>query len=75
MIDNKTLYEILDKDNLTDVEMIEVLIRYIFDRKNVEIKINRPIDLYNVQLVNIMYNCALSWYRNKPVEDENTENK
>ncbi len=39
----KEVKEIIDKQELSDVEVISVIEQYIFDLKGVVIKINRPV--------------------------------
>ncbi len=62
MLNNKEIKEILAKNELADVEQIAVIERYIFDKKGVELNINRPNNVLLVQLMDHMYNCALKYY-------------
>ncbi len=39
----KEVKEIIDKQELSDVEVISVIEQYIFDLKGVVVKINRPV--------------------------------
>jgi chromosome segregation and condensation protein ScpB len=62
MVTNEEIKEIVKKNKLSDVEQIAVIQRFIFDKKGKEVKINRPQDIYRLQLMNQMYDVALKYY-------------
>ena len=41
---------------------IQILQRYIFDRKNQQIEINPPRTIVQAQLYHQMVRCAIDWY-------------
>lgn len=52
----------LDMPNNT--QKVAVVQRYILDKKNQEIKINMPMDLMNLQLMEIAFQIAKEYYIN-----------
>lgn len=65
MITQEEAKKLLLKENISDVEVCDIIQRYIYDRKHVEIKINRPQDMIRLQLMSEMYMSALKWYLSK----------
>jgi hypothetical protein len=49
-------------NNLTDKQMCQVIERYILDMKNIKVSINRPMDLINIQLMNIAFENCCKYY-------------
>jgi len=63
MITNEEIREIIEKVELSDIEQLDVIRRYIYDKKNIDVgKINRPGDIVQLQLMGIAYNSALEYY-------------
>ncbi len=62
MITQDEALAICKKTMLTDIEMLQVIQRYIFDRKNMSVGIVRPSDMYSIQLMNIAFNSACDYY-------------
>jgi len=75
MLSDKELKEIIDKDRLTDVEMLSVIQRYIYDIRGIDVgTIVRPTGLPTVinmslitdlELMNACYNKAFGYYKEK----------
>jgi len=49
---------------LTDMQMLAVIERYIYDKKGVIVEINRPTDIINIKLMNIAFDSASEYYLN-----------
>lgn len=65
MITNDEIGIIINKIETSDVEQLEVIRRYIYDIKHIDIgKINRPKNLFNIQLMSIAYEKACEYYFN-----------
>jgi hypothetical protein len=43
--------------------MIDVVERYIYDKKQVEVKINTPNNFTNTGLLEIAFKCATQYYK------------
>ena len=66
MLTDIELKNIINKSNLTDMEMLEIIRRYIYDMKNTDIgTINQPIDFHSLPLMDIAYSTACMYYFNK----------
>lgn len=64
---NEELHIILEKENPGDLEQIQVIVRYIKDKTNKDISnqsINKPTDIGNLMLMNMMYSVAKQFYLN-----------
>lgn len=67
MIKADQLHIILEKRDPGDIEMIQVIAKYIFDKTKEDItgiNINKPTDQGNIMLMNHMYNVAKQFYLN-----------
>lgn len=67
MIKTDQLHSILEKRDPGDIEMIQVIAKYIFDKTKEDItgiNINKPTDQGNIILMNYMYNVAKQFYLN-----------
>lgn len=67
MIKADQLHSILEKRDPGDIEMIQVIAKYIFDKTKEDItgiNINKPTDQGNIILMNHMYNVAKQFYLN-----------
>ena len=65
MITSEQAKEICNKKQLTDIECLEVVQRYIFDRKGVNVgMINRPTDILNLNLMRVAFEAASIYYLN-----------
>jgi hypothetical protein len=62
MITTEEAKEICLLTHLTDFQMCKVIEKYIYDLKKVTVKINRPTDLINIQLMNIAFDSACRYY-------------
>ena len=64
MITSEQAKEICNKKQLTDIECLEVIQKYIFDRKGIVININRPTDILNINLMRVAFEAASIYYLN-----------
>jgi len=67
MIKADQLHSILEKRDPRDIEMIQVIAKYIFDKTKEDItgiNINKPTDQGNIILMNHMYALAKQFYLN-----------
>ena len=64
MITSEQAKEMCNKKQLTDIECLEVIQKYIFDRKGIVININRPTDILNINLMRVAFEAASIYYLN-----------
>jgi hypothetical protein len=62
MITTEKAKELCVKKHITDIEIISVLQKYIFDRKGVSIDINRPRSVISCQLMDLMFTDCVNFY-------------
>lgn len=63
MLDDKELKYLLRKSEMTDREQLDVISRYIFDKKKKDVgEIRRPNNILAVQLMVQAYDAAFSYY-------------
>lgn len=65
MLTDEEIKEYLDKLNssgLTDYEKLQIIKRYIKDKKGVEVTINEPESMLHKQLLNIAFEHAWKYY-------------
>ncbi len=75
MITDENIKEIINKQEIQDVEKLDVIIKFIFDMKNVDVKsINRPQDGINYMLMEQAFGISKQYYLNKFNEVNNSEN-
>lgn len=66
MIDIQKLKIIIVRNCLTDIEMLSIIRRFIYDLKNEDVgEIKRPINMNEAMLMNSAYNTALGYYLSK----------
>lgn len=66
MILDEEIKVIIQKNELSDIEQLAVIRRYIYDKKGIDVgKINRIRDFVQLQLLDIAYNTATGYYANK----------
>ncbi len=65
MINDKELKELLQKEVIEDTEVCQIIQKYIFDRKGVEIEVNRPRAMHQLMIMQEMYNHILGYYVDK----------
>lgn len=79
MLNNYELKSIIVKKELTDLEIIQVLNRYIYDNKNIDISISRPVGNYfiigfapiiDVELMMKLYDVCCEYYYKKLINGE-----
>ena len=64
--DRSTIKEIINKKNLIDVEMLELISLYVWLRKGVRVELNRPHNPIQLQLMSQAYDKACEWlFENK----------
>ena len=66
MISREEAYKISQKSDPTSSEMVDVIVRYIFDKKSIDIsnkRINIPVDVHQAVLMSIMYSTAKDFYQ------------
>jgi len=62
MINIDEAKEISKKTELVDVQMLEVIQRFIFDKKGVVVEINRPTHDIQIQMMSIAFEAAAKYY-------------
>jgi hypothetical protein len=62
MITKEQAVEICKQTRLQDTQMLLVIERYIYDKKGVTVKINRPNNLVDAQLMNIAFESSCNYY-------------
>jgi hypothetical protein len=63
MITKEQAILICKSTHLSDVQQLEVIRKYIFDKKGVDVgEINRPTTGYNLQLMTIAFDSACEFY-------------
>jgi hypothetical protein len=62
MITKEQAVEICKQTRLQDTDMLLVIQRYIYDKKGVTVKINRPNNLVDAQLMNIAFESSCNYY-------------
>jgi hypothetical protein len=62
MITKEQAVEICKQTRLQDTDMLLVIERYIYDKKGVTVKINRPNNLVDAQLMNIAFESSCNYY-------------
>jgi len=62
MITKEQAVDICKQTRLQDKDMLLVIQRYIYDKKGVTVKINRPTNLVDVQLMNIAFESSCNYY-------------
>ena len=48
--------------HLTDIQMLEVIERYIYEKKGIKVSIDRPENSINIQLMNIAFDVACVYF-------------
>ncbi len=56
---------VISNPNLQDLQMIEIIEQYIFDRTGVKPQIERPKDFGNIQLMLVAFDRAAQYYTKK----------
>ena len=59
---DEELKKMIVKRELSDIEIIEVLQRYISDMKGTNVIVRRPSNLHSLTLMNMMYDSACKYY-------------
>jgi hypothetical protein len=62
MITKEQAVEICKQTRLQDTQMLLVIERYIYDKKGVTVKINRPNNIVDAQLMNIAFESSCNYY-------------
>lgn len=62
MLNDKELKDILKENNLSSGQMIEVLIRYIYDMKKQITQIREPDNMISILRMFNMYDFAFKYY-------------
>lgn len=62
MITIEKAKEICEKTNVTDIEMIFVIKRYLFDKTGMDKEINIPTDMIGIQLMSYSFNACCKYY-------------
>jgi hypothetical protein len=62
MITKEQAVEMCKQTRLQDTDMLLVIQRYIYDKKGVTVKINRPNNLVDAQLMNIAFESSCNYY-------------
>jgi hypothetical protein len=62
MITKEQAVEMCKQTRLQDTQMLLVIERYIYDKKGVTVKINRPNNLVDAQLMNIAFESSCNYY-------------
>jgi hypothetical protein len=68
MLSKEEVKEIINGNNLHPLDMVKVIVKYIYDLKNVELDINNinlPNNPKDGMFLNIMYSVASNYYRNE----------
>jgi hypothetical protein len=68
---NEELKEKLKQQQFEAVEKIEIIQQYILDLKQQQVKINMPLDMINVMLLEQAFNISKAYYLNKFEQEEN----
>ena len=63
MITNEDIKKYLKQTQFTQGESIEIVEKYIFDRKGVTVKINNPDQVIREHLLGLAVEVAVRWYR------------
>jgi len=64
MITQEEAKRICSKTRLIDIEMLNVIERYIFDKKQTSVIINRPTNVFDINLMNVAFESACNYYLN-----------
>jgi len=62
MITKEQAVEMCKQTRLQDTQMLLVIERYIYDKKGVTVKINRPNNIVDAQLMNIAFESSCNYY-------------
>jgi len=62
MITKEQAVEICKQTRLQDTDKLLVIERYIYDKKGVTVKINRPNNIVDAQLMNIAFESSCNYY-------------
>lgn len=62
MLTTKECIDLCKSKFITDVEMLKVIEKFIYDKKQVIVKINIPRDIINIELMNIAFLSASNFY-------------
>lgn len=63
MITTEQAIEIAKATHLSDIQQLEVIRKYIYDKKGVDVgQINRPINPSELQLMTIAFDSACQYY-------------
>ena len=74
MITKEELKKIISDNQPEQLSILEVIRKYIYDRKGVDVKqIKQPSNIIQIQLMNIAYNSAILYYTEK-FDNERKEN-
>jgi len=68
MLSKEEVKQIINSNNLHPLDMVKVILKYIYDLKNVELDINNinlPNNPKDGMFLNIMYSVASNYYRNE----------
>ncbi len=66
MLNEEEIKKIINRtDNVEDGYKMELIQQYLFDVKNVEITINKPMDTINYMLMEQAYQISLLYFKNK----------
>ena len=66
MLNNEETIVIINKSECSYNEAISVVIKYIYDLKNIELdinNINEPIREHDLLLLNVMFNVSKNYYQ------------
>jgi septum formation topological specificity factor MinE len=64
MITKEEAIELCKKKQLNMYEIVQVIERYIFDKKNVTVKIKNPNNTNAIMLADIAFNSCCRYYLN-----------
>lgn len=62
MINDQQIKDIINSPQISDINSLEIIQRYIFDMKGIEVSINRPNNMLQLQLMNIGFEVACNFY-------------
>jgi hypothetical protein len=62
MITPEQAKQICSAKVITDLQTISVIERYIYDKKGVTVSINKPLDIIQIQLMNVALETASNYY-------------
>lgn len=65
MLNEEQIKQLITNSDIKDLQKIELVQQFIYDKKSVEVKINTPNNMSHGMLLEMAFNVSLSFYQDK----------